>query len=182
MPPQTQWEAYFDPPAILAALGCAPGGEVIDFGCGYGTFTIAAARRVKETVYASDIDPSMVQATSARARDAKLENIVVEAQDFVESGCARPDGSAGFVMLFNILHIESPVALLQEAHRVLRAGGLAGVIHWKYDAGTPRGPPLEIRPTLEQCRRWGEEAGLHWLASPELPGTPWHWGMMLQRP
>lgn len=181
MPPQAQWESYFDPAGILTVMGCGPSGDVVEFGCGFGTFTLAAARRVDGTVYALDVDPSMVRTTAIRTQDAKLENVVVEQRDFVETGCGRPDGSASYVMLFNLLHIEEPTALLREAHRVLRAGSLAGVIHWKYEAGTPRGPPLDIRPTLEQCRRWGEEAGFRWCASPELPGTPWHWGLVLQR-
>ena len=182
MPPVAQWETYFDPPGILTALRCGSDGDAVEFGCGYGAFTIAAAHRTSGTVYASDIDPMMVQATRVRARDAQLENIVVDQRDFVEAGCGRPDGSASFVMLFNILHIEDPVGLLREAHRVLRAGGLAAVIHWNHDAATPRGPALEIRPKPGQCREWAAQAGLRWLASPALPGSPWHWGMLFERP
>jgi SAM-dependent methyltransferase len=181
MPPVEQWEAFFRPDGILEALGCPRSrGDVAEFGCGYGTFTIAAARRISGVVYATDIDPLMVGATIMRASRAGVPNVVVEPRDFVSEGCGRPDKSVGYVMLFNILHIEDPVALLREASRVVRVGGVVGVIHWRHDIETPRGPPLEIRPRPAQCRAWAEEAGLQWVSSPDLPDSPWHWGMMFE--
>lgn len=183
MPSLEQWEAYFDPAAILQSLGCRNlHGDCIEFGCGYGTFTIPAATEVSGTLYAFDIDTAMVEATIERVRRAALANVVVEQRDLTVDGCARPDGSACFVMLFNLLHIEHPVDLLREAHRVLRPGGLIGVTHWRFDASTPRGPTLEIRPRPQQCRAWGEQAGLRWVRYQALPGPPWHWGMLLERP
>jgi SAM-dependent methyltransferase len=183
MPAAAQWESYFQADGILEALGCVRlSGDVAEFGCGYGTFTIAAVRRVSGIVYATDIDPLMVGATIARASRAGIRNIVVEQRDFVSEGCGRPDQSASYVMLFNILHIEDPVGLLREAFRVARAGAIVGVIHWRHDIETPRGPPLGIRPRPAQCRAWAEKAGLRWLMSPQLPDSPWHWGMMFTRP
>jgi len=183
MPPLELWETFFDPAAILETLGCRElRSDCIKFGCGYGTFTIAAAPQVSGTIYALDIDAAMVEATAARVRQAALKNVVVEQRDLTVDGCGRPGGTASFVMLFNLLHIENPVNLLRQAHRVLRPGGLAGVTHWKVDANTPRGPTLEIRPRPEQCRAWGEEAGLRCVRYQDLPASPWHWGMVMKRP
>jgi SAM-dependent methyltransferase len=182
MPPLELWESFFDPPGILAALGCQDlSGDVLELGCGYGTFTIPAAARVRGTVYALDIDPAMVAITADRAARGRLSNVVAEVRDFVAAGSGRPAGSVRFVTLFNILHPEDPVALLREAHRSLRPDGTVGVIHWKRDAHTPRGPALDIRPSPEQCRQWAEEAGLRWVRTQELTGSPWHWGMVLMR-
>jgi SAM-dependent methyltransferase len=182
MPAAEQWESYFDAAGILESLGCRHwSGDAVEFGCGYGTFTIPAAQRILGTVYALDIDPLMVAATAARVSQAGLRNVIVEQRDFVMEGCGREPQSASLALLFNILHIEGPVALLKETHRVLRPGGLAGVIHWNYDVRTPRGPPLNIRPRPEQCRAWAEEAGLIWVQDAGLTGAPWHWGMVLKR-
>ena len=182
MPSLELWEGFFEPDSVLEALECGVlPGDAVEFGCGYGTFTVAAARRVSGVVYASDIDPLMVSATIDRAAQAAVHNVVVETRDFVLDGCGRPDASVSFVMLFNILHIEDPMSLLREARRVLRVGGIAGVIHWRRDIETPRGPSLEIRPRPAQCRAWAEKAGLRWLSSPDLPNSPWHWGMTLGR-
>ena len=183
MPPAEQWESYFDATGILESLGCRHLiGDIIEFGCGYGTFTIPAGRRTLGTVYALDIDPTMVATTAARVSQVGLNNVVVELRDFVREGCGRKSRSASLALLFNILHIEDPISLLKEAHRVLHPGGLVGVIHWNCDVRTPRGPPLNIRPRPEQCRLWGEQAGLRWVTDQQLPGSPWHWGMLLERP
>jgi SAM-dependent methyltransferase len=183
MPAVEQWESYFDVDGILESLGCRDSsGDAIELGCGYGTFTVPLARRIRGTVFALDIDPVMVAATTARTLQARLMNIIIEQRDFVAQGCGRESGSAGLVLLFNILHIEDPVNLLKEARRVLRPGGTVGVIHWNHDMSTPRGPPLDIRPRPEQCRAWGEQAGLRWARDQALPGSPWHWGMVLEKP
>lgn len=142
---------------------------------------MAAARRTLGTFFALDIDPRMVAATAARAAQAELKNVVVKERDFVTQGCGRNSLSASVVLLFNILHIEDPVSLLKEARRVLSPGGQVAIIHWNYDVRTPRGPPLNIRPRPEQCRAWAEEAGLQWVRDEGLPGSPWHWGMLLER-
>jgi hypothetical protein len=44
MPEETVWEGFFDARHILSQLSLTDGqADVVDFGCGYGTFTIAAA-------------------------------------------------------------------------------------------------------------------------------------------
>ncbi|MDP9087353.1 MAG: class I SAM-dependent methyltransferase [Pseudomonadota bacterium] len=184
MPPVKLWESFFGSPAdLFDALGCqSVRGDAVEFGCGYGTFTVALAPRVSGTLYALDIDPTMVGATSARSAHVGACNIIVEQRDFVTAGSGRPEGSVSLVMLFNILHIEDPLDLLCEAHRILRDDGVATVIHWKHDIQTPRGPPIAIRPSPEQCRDWAERTGFRCLrVSRQLPNSPWHWGMLLQK-
>jgi len=183
MPAVEQWESYLDAAPALESLGCRHSrGDAVEFGCGYGTFTIPTAQRISGTLYALDIDPLMVARTAARVSQFGLKNVIVEQRDFVTDGCGREPQSLSLALLFNILHIEDPISLLQEVHRVLRPEGLVAIIHWIYDARTPRGPPLAIRPRPEQCRAWGEQAGLRWVRNEVLPGSPWHWGMVLERP
>ena len=67
MPAVEQWESYFDVVGILESLGCRDSsGDAIELGCGYGTFTVPLARRIRGTVFALDIDPVMVATTAAR--------------------------------------------------------------------------------------------------------------------
>lgn len=183
MPDDSYWETFFNPRCILERMDCVgPCGDVVEFGCGYGTFTVPAAESVAGRVFALDIESDMVAATTRRASRAGLTNLSAEVRDFVATGCGRPDESVGYAMLFNILHVEDPVALLREAFRVLVPGGRAGVIHWRSDTPTPRGPSMPIRPTAEQCRAWGQEAGLEFVRDESLCCCSWHWGMVMRRP
>ncbi len=182
MPDEAYWESFFNPDCVVGKLDCYGPADVVEFGCGYGHFTVAAAKLVTGTVYALDIDPQMVAATAARAANAGLGNVAVIERDFIADGCGRPDAGAGYAMLFNILHVEEPVDLLREAYRALAPGGKLGVIHWKHDDATPRGPSLAIRPRPEQCRRWAEEAGFEYVRGEDLCCCSWHWGMVLRRP
>jgi len=131
-------------------------------------------------VFTMDLDPGVLAAARQNAAVAGLQNISFELRDFVADGSGLKDQSVDYAMLFNILHVDNPVALLREAHRNLCAGGLLGIIHWIHDAETPRGTPLDIRPKAEQCESWVQEAGFTtlWQAI-KLP--PWHYGILLQR-
>jgi SAM-dependent methyltransferase len=182
MPDEATWVGFFDPPAVLARLGLTNAcRDVVEFGCGYGTFTIPAARIVRGTVHAFDIEAEMVEHTVRKAESAGLSNVRVEQKDFMVDGTGLPDASTDYVMLFNILHCEQPHLLLGEARRLLVSGGLLGIIHWNYDPTTPRGPSMGIRPRPEQCRLWAEEVGLRLQGPPLLDLPPYHYGIVYRK-
>jgi ubiquinone/menaquinone biosynthesis C-methylase UbiE len=183
MPEEPVWSGFFDPEAILRTLGLQlESGDVVDFGCGYGTFAIPAARIVRGTVHAFDFEAEMVSATTARAETEGLSNVVASRRDFMADGTGLPDQSVGYAMLFNLLHCEQPGAILREAWRVLVPGGTLAVIHWNFDPATPRGPSMSIRPRPEQCRAWALDAEFE----PEEPQLvdlpPHHYGLVFRKP
>ncbi len=183
MPEESLWSSFFSVNETLTRLGLTSAcGDAVDFGCGYGTFTIAAARIVRGKVYGIDIDPNMVRATCRKAHEEGLTNVIVEQRDFMSAGAGLADGGVDYAMLFNILHCEQPEALLAEAWRVLKIGGSLGVIHWKYDASTPRGPSMNIRPRSEQCLRWAERVGFHPLTTNAIELPPYHYGLTFIKP
>lgn len=183
MPEEDYWSSFFNADCVLTKLDCGEHqGDIVEFGCGYGLFTIAAAKRTSGSVYALDIEQEMLEATRLKASAAGLANIVVEQRDFLADGCGRPSGSASYAMLFNILHVEKPGDLLRDAYRTLQPGGKVGIIHWNHDPSTPRGPTMDIRPRPEQCRQWSEEAGFQFLKFESLECCPYHYGLVVQRP
>ena len=183
MPAQAYWETLFDVPLILDAFGftAATPGDVAELGCGYGTFTLPLAQRIRGTVHTFDIDPAMVTTSTARAAAAHLINVRASVRDVLLDGYGLPPASCSAALLFNILHAEEPVALLRAARDIVRPGGFVAVIHWRSDLATPRGPSLAIRPSAAQILTWATTAtGLTAPASPlDLP--PWHFGLKFLR-
>lgn len=182
MPDEKVWDSFFEAESILEKLELTTACfNIVEFGCGYGTFTIPAARIVRGTVYALDIEPKMLDITRIHADEAQLTNIECIARDFIRDGTGLADASVDYAMVFNILHAEQPVKLLQETYRVILDGGLLGITHWNYDATTPRGPAMEIRPRPEQCNQWAVEAGFTLVSDGILDLPSYHYGMVLRR-
>jgi SAM-dependent methyltransferase len=168
---------------MVEKLDCTgPCGDIVEFGCGYGTFTIPTAKLTTGRVIALDIEPELVAQTVRKAKEAGLANVVGVVRDFLSDGCGLPDQLAGRAMLFNILHIENPLGLLRETYRALAPGGEAAMIHWRNNIPTPRGPSLPIRPTADQCRAWGEHVGFEFIRHESLCCCSWHWGLVMRRP
>lgn len=184
MPEEAYWNTFFDADAALDAfLGSRRiKGDAVEFGCGYGTFTMPVAERTDGLVTALDIDPEMIAATMAHVQREGTTNVRTELRDFVTSGTGLPSRSQAHVMIYNLLHIEDPLALLREAQRVLVTGGTLSVMHWRSDIETPRGPSLDIRPTPEQCSAWLQEAGLVDVSAVDLSGScRYHFGLLARR-
>lgn len=183
MPDEAYWASFFEADAAVdRLLGLSVEGNVIEFGCGYGSFTVPAARRTAGYVTALDIESEMVEIVRQKAVTFDLPNIQAEVRDFVAHGTGVATGSQAHAMIFNLLHLEQPVALLHEAYRTLQDGGVLSVIHWRSDIPTPRGPSLAIRPTPEQCHIWMAEAGFSAIESVDLQSCcPFHFGLLARR-
>ncbi len=95
-------------------------GDVIEFGCGTGYFTMAIAQRAKRVV-ATDLSDSMLEI--ARRQLNSLSNVTLQKDD-----CERSHfhtGSFDAVFMANVIHtVDEPDKVLSEGHRVLRPGGL----------------------------------------------------------
>lgn len=183
MPDDEMWTGFFDPTRVLTVFGLDSGAqELVEFGCGYGTFTLAAARITAGTVHALDIEPEMVEVVRQKCDDAGIQNVQATVRDFVADGTGMGDNSMDAALLFNILHHEAPVDLMKEALRILKPGGKLTVIHWNYDPTTPRGPAMEIRPRPEQCIVWGLSAGFCFKKNDRYDLPPHHYDLLFTKP
>lgn len=174
MPDEAYWETLFDVPLVLARLEINDAlGDVAELGCGYGTFSIPIARAIRGTLYTFDIDPAMVERTRERAAELPPGKVSCELRDVMRDGFGVTGMDAALV--FNLLHCDEPVALLQRAVDAVRPGGVVLAIHWRY-AETPRGPSLGIRPRPEQLATWAEQTGQLSRDGELIDLPPWHYG------
>lgn len=180
MPDKEMWEKFFNPVNILTTLGInSQTGDVAEFGCGYGTFTVPAAKIIKGKIYVLDLEPDMIRFTDEEAKKNGLTNVKTVLRDFMAEGSGLPDGNVNYVMLFNILHLEKPMILINEAKRILREGGKLGIIHWNHDPLTPRGPSMDIRPKPGDCIKWAQQAGF--VDPKRFDLKPYHYGIVMSK-
>jgi SAM-dependent methyltransferase len=109
MPEEAYWETLLDVPLILDRLGInARLRDVVEFGCGYGAFTIPVAKRIPGTLTTFDIDEAMIEHTRQQEAAAGAHNIVYVVRDVFADGFGGEAGGKDACLLFNILHCEEP--------------------------------------------------------------------------
>jgi len=104
---------------------------VLDFGCGSGTYTIPAAKIVKDKgkVYALDKDSDVLNELMHRAESAGLKNIK-RIDTTGERKVNLADNSVDVVLLFDVLHhyyfpqADDRRKVLDEVHRISKAKAL----------------------------------------------------------
>jgi len=174
MPDEAYWETLFDVPLVLAQLGIDESlGDVVELGCGYGTFSIPVARAIRGALHTFDVDPAMVARTQVRSVGLPSGKIVCQLRDVTSEGFGVTGVDAALV--FNLLHCEEPVALLSQAVDAVHPGGHVLVIHWRCD-DTPRGPSLDIRPRPDQIAAWAQQTGRLVPEGDVTDLPPWHYG------
>ena len=120
-------DLFLPPEVIVEGIGIGPGLSVLDYGCGPGSYSIEAARRVGRAgqVYALDILPLAIRRVEKIVSRKGLTNIKT-----ICSNCATklPEGCIDVVLFYDTLHaLEHPEGVLKELHRVLRPGGTLSV-------------------------------------------------------
>jgi len=184
MPAESWWSSFYDVEQALDILmGSHIGdGNIVDFGSGYGTFTLPAALRTSGIVSALDIELELIEQLQKKARNLNRLNIEAIRRDFVNDGTGLEPNSQSHVMIYNLLHIENPIILLREANRILKPSGVVSVMHWRSDIPTPRGPSLTIRPSPIQCEQWSANAGFkHIQHLPLGESCPFHFGLSARK-
>ena len=72
------------------------------------------AKVIKGKIYALDIEPDMIRITDEEVKKHGLRNVQTVLHDFMIEGSGLPNESMDYVMLFNILHLEKPMFLINE--------------------------------------------------------------------
>ena len=121
---------------ILKEAGIRPGFQVLDYGCGPGSYITALADLVGESgkIYALDIHPLAIQMVHKIVLNKALRNV-----ETIHTDCATglDDNVIDAVLLYDTYHnLSAPESVLTELHRVLKPEGLLSFSdhHMKEDA------------------------------------------------
>lgn len=146
-----EWRRQLMPPTeTLKKLGLAAEDSVADVGCGIGYFSIPAAEIIdhKNTVYALDISPEMLQTVKENAQRAGVENVIT-----IQTGeydLKLPDAAVSFALAVNIIHeVEDHSRFLREIKRILQKQGKLAIIDWEKKPMT-MGPPTAHRISADE--------------------------------
>lgn len=181
MPAENIWASFFNVGLILNELQINSDiNDLVEVGCGYGTFTIPAAKRISGNLYAFDIEVEMLDIVKQKLKKESVDNVIPEQRDILKHTTGLADNSINYLMLFNILHHDSPGDFFNEAYRILKSHGKVGILHWRSDIPTPRGPDLTIRPTPDEILQWIDKQKFSLLKEP-LVLEPYHYGMILSK-
>lgn len=122
---------------LFCALGIGEGISVLDFGCGYGAYTIPVAKLTAQSgkVYALDRDREALDVLMKKALYAGLTNVVrLDADGAV--AIELDDESIDAVIMFDVLHsFYFPLRIdrrivLNEIHRILKPSATLCISIW----------------------------------------------------
>lgn len=160
-----RWAKSFDDPArdawqmpdrVIAALALQPGQSVADLGAGTGYFSVRLAKaQPTATVYAVDVEPSMVAHLAKRAAAEHLKNIVAVQAAADRTNLPQP---VDVVLLVDVYHhLPNRPAYFRELQKSLKPNARVAIVDFRKDS--PEGPPVEFRFTAEQIEAEMKEAG-----------------------
>jgi ubiquinone/menaquinone biosynthesis C-methylase UbiE len=147
-PDRDQWQK---PDFIMDELQIADGSSVADLGAGGGWFSIRLARRVgpNGVVYAQDIQPLMIEATSRNVLREGLKNVVPVLGTPSDPKLPQ-DGRLDAVLIVGAFHeMDDParpeviLTLLNHVAQSLKPQGRLGVVDFLPGAGGPGPDPDE---------------------------------------
>lgn len=180
MPTEQTWNTFFNPVEIITKMNIDNKvNTLVDVGCGYGTFLLPMAEVIGKKVIGLDIDHLMLDICADKISQNNISNIDlikgdISTDETLQKLKTYTDG-IDYVTLFNILHCEEPMDLLNSIYYILNNNGRIGVIHWKHEE-TPRGPSMEIRPKPEMIVGWANKIGFQLEKQIDLP--PYHYGLI----
>lgn len=176
------------PGETLRELGLSTGDTVVEIGSGNGYFALPAARIVAPaTVYALDLDSSLLEELEYLADQQEIDN-VVSIQGDARSLAANLPEAVNIALMANTFHgIENPAPFIEGVVDVLTDDGLFIIINWRdlpnettTVDGEPRGPPSELRLAPADTQKTVEEtSGLTLTKQIDLP--PYHYALLFER-
>jgi ubiquinone/menaquinone biosynthesis C-methylase UbiE len=143
-----------DPEAVFQALGLTSSTVFLDLGCGPGDYLLAAAELIghKGKLYGIDAWEEGIHMLRRKILGKGLNNVEVFLSDVTKS-VPLTDSSVDICLMGTVLHDFArdggEQGALRETARVLKPGGIFGIVEFKKIDGPP-GPPIHIRLSREE--------------------------------
>lgn len=156
--------------AVVDAVALKAGQAVADVGAGTGLFTRLFAARVgpQGRVYAVDIAREFVDGNLARARAARLNNVIGIVSTQAETRLEENSVDVAFIC-DAYHHFEEPKAMLASIRRALRPGGTLIVVDFERIPGTsPDWILKHVRAGKDDFRREIEASGFRFAGEAKL--------------
>ena len=157
--------------AAVRLLHLKPGMVVGDVGAGSGYYTELIASHVgpKGKVYATDIQPGMIDLLRQRIARARLTNVEALLSTAIDS--RLPDAALDLIILVDVYHeFSQPQQMLRQLKAALKPGGLLVLLEFRKED-----PTVPIRPehkmSVAEVRAELEPEGFHF--DKVLPDLPW---------
>jgi cyclopropane fatty-acyl-phospholipid synthase-like methyltransferase len=145
------------PSRVIEALALQPGQKVADIGAGTGYFSMRlAASAAKPSVFAVDLEPSMVAHLAKRAAAEKRANVV--AVQAIATSPNLPEAMDVVLVVDAYHHIPNRPVYFAGVREKLRPGGRLAIVDFR--KGAPGGgPPDAFRFTPDQISAELGQAG-----------------------
>ena len=165
---------------LVDMLGIRPGMAVADIGAGSGYFTRRMSPKVGPAgrIYATDIQPEMLQILGDGLRREGIDNVEPVLGRVDDTGLA-PE-SVDLILLVDVYHeFDHPWEMSRSMHRALRPGGRVALV--EYRAGDPDVPIKPLHTMTEAQARLEYEAAGFRLVESRVEGLPWQRLMMFEK-
>jgi SAM-dependent methyltransferase len=135
------------PDRVIEALKLSADASVADIGAGTGYFSVRLARVVPGgTVYAVDVEPSMLEHIRKRASGAGLNNVLTVRATSTTPNLPKPVDLVLIVDTYH--HLPARETYFRELTKSLTARGRVAIVDFRKDS--PDGPPPEFRFEADQ--------------------------------
>jgi ubiquinone/menaquinone biosynthesis C-methylase UbiE len=121
-----------EPDKAIAALDIKPGATVADVGAGSGYMTLKLAAAVGPTgrVYATDVQPEMIEKLTARVKSANLQNVtpILSKTDDPR----LPERGVELILMVDVYHeLAAPQRMLQQLKTALTPSGRLVLLEYR---------------------------------------------------
>jgi len=154
---------------IVDICGLAPGGRLLDIGCGTGVMIGELLEREPRELVAVDISPRMIEQAAKKYRDARLKLVTGDLFDLEEIGF-------DLALLYSVYpHFPHKEKLAHRLAQLLRQGGRFMIAHSesrdiinnRHQGGMTERLSQPLEPVLQEAQIWQKYFDIDILADTE---------------